>query len=84
MLYRRRECAACDRAAEALASISSTAGLEWLERSVDGDAALEADYGQRVPVIVLDRGGETLELAAERIGPAALARRLRAVLNCAH
>ena len=81
VLYRRRGCAACDRALEALRSIAAVNGLAWQARSVEGAAELEARYGARVPVVVLERGAETVELAALQVNAAALARRLRAALS---
>ena len=81
VLYRRSDCAACDRAVEAVTSIASVSGLAWLERSVDGDERLEQRYGSRVPVIVLEQHGAAIELAATHVNPAALARDLRAALS---
>ena len=75
ILYRRADCSACDRAAEAVRSIAAALNLPWAEREVDDtDAA-------RVPIVALRRGGEEIELAAEQVNPAALARALRAALN---
>lgn len=78
ILYRRADCSACDRAAEAVRSIAAALNLPWTERDIDdGDAA-------PVPVVALRRGGEEIELAAERVNPAALARDLRAALSDPH
>ena len=83
VLYRRAECSACDRATDALRSIASVVGVRWQEREVDGDIELEARYGARVPVIVLQGEGEVepVELAATRVNAGALARDLRAALR---
>ena len=75
ILYRRADCSACDRAAEAVRSIAAALNLPWAERNVDdADAA-------RVPIVALQYSGEETELAAERVNPAALARDLRAALS---
>ena len=75
ILYRRADCSACDRAAEAIRSIAAALNLPWAERDVDdADAA-------RVPIVALQYSGEETELAAERVNPAALARDLRAALS---
>lgn len=81
VLYRRAECAACDRAAAAVRSIAAARGLPWCERGVEQSEALERRFGPRVPVVALELGGEELELAAERVDPAALARELGAALS---
>ena len=83
VLYRRAECSACDRATDALRSIASVVGVGWQEREVDGDNELEARYGARVPVIVLEGEGEVepVELAATHVNAGALARDLRAALR---
>ena len=75
ILYRRADCSACDRAAEAVRSIAAALNLPWAEREVDDENAA------RVPIVALRRGGEETELAAERVNPAALARDLRAALS---
>lgn len=81
VLYRRAECAACDRAAAAVRSIAATRGLPWCERGVEHSEALERRFGARVPVVALELGGEELELAAERVDAASLARELGAALS---
>ena len=81
VLYRRAECAACDRAAAAVRSIAAARGLPWSERGVEENEALERRFGPRVPVVALKFGGEQLELAAERVDPAALARELGVALS---
>ncbi len=81
LLYRRAECHACDRAAEAIRSIAAALNLPWQTRCIDGDEDLEARHGRRIPVVSLQRGDQELELAAEQVNAAALARRLRAALT---
>ncbi|WOB50122.1 glutaredoxin family protein [Xanthomonas hydrangeae] len=48
ILYQRDECHLCDQAVEVLAQ--SRAG-EFSSVFIDGDAALESAYGERVPVL---------------------------------
>ncbi len=81
VLYRRAECSACDRATDALRSIASVVGVGWQEREVDGDTELQARYGARVPVIVLEGDREPVELAVTHVNAGALARDLRAALS---
>ena len=81
VLYRRAECSACDRATDALRSIASVVGVGWQEREVDGDTELQARYGARVPVIVLEGDREPVELAATHVNAGALARDVRAALR---
>jgi hypothetical protein len=54
VLVSRRECHLCDVAKEALARVATTAGVDWTEVYVDDDPALEREYGDRVPVTLLD------------------------------
>lgn len=48
ILYQRDDCHLCDQAVEVLAQ--ARAG-EFGSVFIDGDAALEAAYGERVPVV---------------------------------
>jgi hypothetical protein len=41
-------------AKEALGRVCTTTGERWVERSVEGDLELERDYGDRLPVVLLD------------------------------
>jgi glutaredoxin len=49
-LVTRPDCHLCDVAKEALARV----GEAWTELSVEDDVELEREYGDRVPVILLD------------------------------
>ncbi len=53
-LLTRAQCHLCDVAKEALARVAAAAGEEWREVNVDTDAELQAEYWDRVPVILLD------------------------------
>ncbi len=60
----------------ALAPLARAAGLEVVEIDVDGNAALEAAYGERVPVLFLGVPGAGNELCHYRLD----ADRVRAAL----
>ena len=53
-LLTRVGCHLCVTAAETLARIGAEAGLVPTEVDVDGDPQLQAEYGDRVPVVLLD------------------------------
>ncbi|GAA5177897.1 glutaredoxin family protein [Rugosimonospora acidiphila] len=53
-LITRPGCHLCDVAKDELARIAADTGEDWDELDVESDAALEAEYGDRVPVIMLD------------------------------
>ena len=53
-LLTRAGCHLCDVAAETLARIGAEAGLEPQAVDVDADPELQAEYGDRVPVVLLD------------------------------
>jgi glutaredoxin len=53
-LITRPGCHLCEVAEEAIERVAATAGVGWTEISVDGDPSLEREYGDRVPVILLD------------------------------
>jgi glutaredoxin len=53
-LITRVDCHLCDVAKEAMARVAATAGLDWDEVDVDSDPALQEEYWDRVPVILLD------------------------------
>ena len=53
-LLTRADCHLCVVAAETLARIGAEAGLVPAEVDVDADPELQAEYGDRVPVVLLD------------------------------
>jgi glutaredoxin len=53
-LLTRAGCHLCVIASETLARIGAEAGLVPRETDVDADPALQAEYGDRVPVVLLD------------------------------
>ena len=54
VLYTRAGCHLCDVAKEAIARVAATAGVTWREVDIGGDRELEAEYGDRIPVVLLD------------------------------
>jgi glutaredoxin len=53
-LITRAGCHLCDDAKEAMARVEAASGAGWRELDVDTDLDLERDYGDRVPVVLLD------------------------------
>jgi glutaredoxin len=47
-------CYLCDEAREVLARIAANLGVPWDERDVTSDADDFAEYGDRIPVVLLD------------------------------
>lgn len=50
----RAGCSACDTARGDIARICAELNVPWSEYDVDTDARLCAEYGDRVPVILVD------------------------------
>ncbi|NHD16482.1 MULTISPECIES: glutaredoxin family protein [Actinopolyspora] len=50
----RQNCPACDTAETELAEVCSELGVPWEVSDVDADAELRAEFGDRVPVILVD------------------------------
>jgi glutaredoxin len=53
-LLTRAGCSLCADAATALGQVAAEAGLEAATVDVDGDPDLQAEFGDRVPVVLLD------------------------------
>jgi len=53
-LLTRPGCHLCDVAKESMDRVARTAGVGWTEVCVEGDPELEREYGDRLPVILLD------------------------------
>ena len=64
-MYSRTICGLCDRAREAILSLRAELPFEYEEVFVDGDDALEREYGIRVPVVLVD-GEERFEVEVPR------------------
>jgi len=53
-LLTRVGCHLCAEARAVLSRVAAELGTPWQEVDVDGDRELRAEYGDRVPVILLD------------------------------
>ena len=53
-LVTRGGCHLCDDAKLAMERITAATGERWVEVDVDADVELEREYGDRVPVVLLD------------------------------
>jgi hypothetical protein len=54
ILLTRPGCHLCEVAREALGRVAARTGDRWIERDVTDDLELEREYGDRLPVILLD------------------------------
>ncbi|NIJ14746.1 glutaredoxin [Saccharomonospora amisosensis] len=50
----RAGCHACERAEQQVERICTELGVEWSTADVDSDTEWRAEYGDRVPVILVD------------------------------
>lgn len=72
----RHGCHLCDHARAVVASVAAEAGIGWVERDVDADG-LDDDYGDRVPVVLLDgREHAYWRVDAERLRAALAGRQM--------
>lgn len=53
-LVTRPGCHLCEVAKEAMDRIAARTGESWTEIDVTGDVELEREYGERLPVVLLD------------------------------
>jgi glutaredoxin len=53
-LMSRVHCPACERARADVERICGELGVPWTEHDVDAEPDLRAEYGDRVPVILVD------------------------------
>lgn len=53
-LMTRPGCHLCEVAKEAMDRVVAATGDRWVEVDVSGDLELERDYGDRLPVVLLD------------------------------
>ena len=53
-LVTRPDCHLCDVAKEAIVRVAAATGESWRELDVTSDLELEREYGDRVPVTLLD------------------------------
>jgi glutaredoxin len=54
LVYTRAACALCATAESEVARICDELGVGWWAEDVDADPELRAEYGDRVPVIMVD------------------------------
>ena len=73
VLYGKAGCCLCDEARESVAGVRAEHAFELEEVDVSLDPALEREYGERIPVLVLD--GE--ELFEFHVDADELARRIQ-------
>jgi glutaredoxin len=64
VMYSRRTCGLCDEARAVVAAELAGGSFEFEEVFIDGDDALEREYGLRVPVVAID-GVEEFEYRVE-------------------
>lgn len=53
-LLTRPGCHLCDSARQAMRRVARVSGESWIERDVTQDPDLEREYGDRLPVVLLD------------------------------
>ena len=53
-VYTRADCSLCVTAEADVERICDELGIEWTAVDVDADGELRAEYGDRVPVIMVD------------------------------
>ncbi len=53
-LLGRPGCHLCDDAREVVRRVADDTGVGWVERSVDDDPELLEEYGEQVPVVLVD------------------------------
>ncbi|UFU02506.1 glutaredoxin family protein [Ruania suaedae] len=68
ILYSRAGCHLCEDARRVVRVISERRGVGWAEVDIDTDAQLRAQYGEVVPVVVVDGA----QVGYFRIDPARL------------
>jgi len=54
VLITREGCHLCDDAKVAMARVATRTGIGWHELDVASDIELEREYGDRLPVVLLD------------------------------
>ncbi len=74
VMYSRRTCGLCDKARTVILAARERTPFGFDEIFIDGDHALEREYGLRVPVVSID-GVEEFEYEVEHYRFASLVRR---------
>lgn len=73
LVYSRRGCHLCDVALETVARVCADVGADYEVVDVDGDPALQQQYGEQVPVTLVDGARHDFWRVDERRLRAALA-----------
>lgn len=73
-MYSRPVCGLCDEARAVILAQRARTPFEFEEVDIEGDDALELEYGVRIPVVLVD-GQERFELTVDRASFAAAVRR---------
>lgn len=63
-MFSRRRCGLCDEAREEIERLRGRVAFDLEEVFIDGDDALEREYGIRVPVVEVD-GREAFEISVD-------------------
>jgi glutaredoxin len=66
VMYSRTTCGLCDKARAVIQAERQRSEFQFEEVFIDGDAALEREYGLRVPVVEVD-GREEFEFEVEPV-----------------
>ncbi len=74
VMYSRTTCGLCDKARAVIQAERERSEFRFEEVFIDGDDALESDYGLRVPVVVVN-GQEEFEFDVEPVRFRRLVRR---------
>ena len=53
-MYSRPGCHLCEQAAEVIDRVCSDLGEDWVEISIDDDPVLREEYGEEIPVTLVD------------------------------
>lgn len=72
-MYSRPGCHLCDEAREVVAAVCAKRKVAWEEVDISADAALTSEYGEQIPVVLVD--GEVHGFW--RVDPARLDRELK-------
>lgn len=54
VLLTKADCHLCAAARDAVGRVTAGLGLEWTDKSVDGDDALRDRYAEEIPVVLVD------------------------------
>lgn len=64
VLYSRERCGLCDEAREVILAEGERTPFAFEEVDIEGDDALEMEYGIRIPVVLVD-GQERFEISVD-------------------